>query len=426
MIKKLNMTKKILILFLIIISQTSITNATGDCLILNTTSPVITKYLENNRKVIRNITNEITSSNEKPDLNLKNKSLAMINNLISLEWYISYFEYYVSFPISNDISNEVKRDYRLLESEWEWLNSYLKTISNKWYNNPIKNACNWVTNCELSWSSFEIVWKLIQNQSKIINLYRQAVMWDLKDTTKIEWLILVDNKDNKFITELINNYWYWNNCTASEWSFFAKIWKKIKSIWDYENNYKNWVNEWKEAIALLYWKWNNSKKNEYEEDLLKKELSRQWIYWDKAEIILKNLQDFNSNWWYNSNNNFISNTYDNFKSQIIKEKEKFNTNVIDEFKNLAKQTDTKPITSILNEQEKVKVNKFIAESVSKVYNSELPFIEISNQNSLLIRTDIINMHNNLNNSINKLNELYKISEKVCNDQDTWNWICTTN
>jgi hypothetical protein len=33
------------------------------------------------------------------------------------------------------------------------------------------------------------------------------------------------------------------------------------------------------------------------------------------------------------------------------------------------------------------------------------------------------MHNNLNASIEILDNTIKVSQKVCNSQDAWNWIC---
>lgn len=413
------MIKKILIICSILII-TSHVNAAGSCLIKDWPSDLLSKYLENNKIVILNITNEISSSNIKSDTKIKDNIIWIFNEIINIEWYVSYFNYYLIFPISNDITKEVKRDYKLLEKEWEWLNKYLKIISKKWYNIQIKNACKWINeeNCNLEWNALKIIWELIQNQSYIIDIYRKAVMWNKNINNNN--LILVDNVNNKFINDIITNYWNWDNCVDSEEGFFAKISTAIKEIWNYNNKYKDWIKEWTDAIDLLNW---STSTDELEKELLTAELARQWIWWKRADAILWNLEKYNKNWWYSKENNFISNTYRYLWEVIKEEVAKFNINVIDKFNNMWGDEKTKTITSILSDWEKVKVNMNIANSVSQIYNSELPYMELWDKNSILIRTDIINMHNNLNNWINTLKKTCEISVKICNDQDSWNWLC---
>jgi len=415
------MIKKIIILCFIFISLTSRVFSAGNCLISSWPASIIDDYIKNNEIVIKNITNQIKDPNTESKKSIKENITSLFNDFINWTWYGSYFKYYVVFPLSNDISKEVKRDYKLLDKQWESLNKYLKIIAKKWYNINIKTACDWISeNCELDWKAIDIIWKLIKNQSKVIDIYRRIVMWEISWTWEDFGLILVDS-DN-FITQMVTHYWAWNNCTDSEDSFFGTIIEKIKNIWTLNEQGKKWMEEWKEAIALLNW---SKPTNKLEEELLTKELSRQWISWEKAEAILWNLKKFNQNWGYSKDNNFITNSFNHLKDTIDYEVKKFKTNVIDEFKNSAKKLPTKSINSLLNEKDTVNINQFIAESVSQVYNNELPFIEIWDKNAITIRTDIINIHNNLNNWIIKLSKLIEVSEKVCDDQSTWEWKCTT-
>jgi hypothetical protein len=41
----------------------------------------------------------------------------MYNKILNWDNYNSYFDYYVIFPLSNDVTMEVKRDYSSLENE---------------------------------------------------------------------------------------------------------------------------------------------------------------------------------------------------------------------------------------------------------------------------------------------------------------------
>ncbi|MDR0771827.1 MAG: hypothetical protein LBF15_01920 [Candidatus Peribacteria bacterium] len=49
---------------------------------------------------------------------MKNEGIRISNSVFSMDSYYSSFIYYAVFPISNEIPPEVKRDYRLLENEY--------------------------------------------------------------------------------------------------------------------------------------------------------------------------------------------------------------------------------------------------------------------------------------------------------------------
>ena len=376
--------------------------------------------------VIKNINNAIITSNEnnKSEKSIKNYVVWAFNKIINWTGYESYFEYYVIFPLANDVPKEVQRDYALLTKESEWLTNYLKVVAKKWINIKIETACNGIdeVECNLEWDIIDIVWKIAKNQTQIIDIYRRAVMWKLNENEKIDDLILVDNSENKFIKEIIKNYWLGNNCLKTKESFFVSIWNKIKEIWQLNELWQKWMKEWKEAFDLLIW---NKPTENIEKELLKQELARQWISWDRAQAVMKNLEEFNQNWWYTKDNNFITNTFEHLWDVIEYEKNKFNTNVIEEFGKLSWEQNTKTITSLLDESGKVKINLYIAESVSKIYKHELHFVALSIKTSNLSRVDIINLHSELNKWILILSDLKKVSERVCNKQSTWEWICTT-
>jgi hypothetical protein len=316
---------------------------------------------------------------------------------------------------------EVKRDYSSLENEWKWLTNYLDKIIKLWYDNiVIDNICDWITSeeCSLGWTSLEIVWALIKNQANIINIYRLIVMWDTTLEDEEKFFQLVNN--STFIDELKSNYWFWNNCAASKWSFFATIMEKIKNI-DLKNaSYKSWVKEWKDAWELLMWTKTDEK---LEENLLRDELANQWISWSRADAVVWNLKRFNQTWWYSIDNNFITNTFKYLAKSIEREIKQFKKDVFSDF---WKDSNTKTISinNILGKDDEHKLNTSIAKKVSEMYNNELPFIAIWDTNTEMIRVNIIDMHNNLNESINMLNKETCPNAKItCESQDSWNWNC---
>lgn len=222
------MTKKIIITFLLFFSTIINWRVFAECLIKDDTADFLSEYITNEQKIISNITSQIKSSSEEENTNIWDYMLWVFNNLISWEWYKSYFLYYVYFPLWHDITKEVKRDYSLLENEKDWLDKYLNFITKKWYNFQIENVCEWVSqDCNLYWTSVDIIAKLIKNHSSIMNIYRKSVMWDISSEDEYD-LILVNNENNNFINDMINYYWLGNNCEDSEDSFFATIWKKWK------------------------------------------------------------------------------------------------------------------------------------------------------------------------------------------------------
>lgn len=413
------MYRKFIITSLAFIIITGKVFSAGDCLIKDSPAPALSKYIENNKIVLKNITKGITNSGTKKSQN--SNVLSMFNKIITWDNYGSYFKYYVSFPIANDVSSEVKRDYSMLDNEWKWLTEYLNKIIKLWYNNvEIKNICEWIApeECSLEWTASKIVWELIKNQSAIINIYRLTVMWDTTEINKENILQLVDN--TKFIDELEKHYWFWKNCTASDWSFFATIMEKIKKIEFKNDKYKGWIKEWKDAWNLLVW---NKTDKKLEENLLKKELAKQWISWARAEAVIGNLKKYNQGWWMSIDNNYVANTFTNLAASIQRETREFKKDIFSDFwKDEGSKTIT--ITNILGKDDENTLTESIAKKVSELYNTELPFIAIWDTNTEMIRTDIIDMHNNLNKSIDILNnKTCEVAVKVCKDQDTQNWNC---
>lgn len=426
--------KKIFITFLFFIISINITYA-GECLIKDSSSPALLEYIKNNRKVVSEITKQIVSDykwdkKETIKWNVVNEFsklqwdiIRIYNEAFDFEWYQSYFKYYAVFPISNEIPYEIKRDYKILEFENKWLRDYLENIvKNNKGNIIIKWICdniNWKCDFKNEIKSSELIWKLIQNNNNILNLFRSTVMWD--ENTNNDNIVLIGQNFELEISTYYSISSY-SECSSDDW-FFKQISDKIKNIWILNKEGEDWIQKWRDAWWLLMWKdWEKEKYQKLEKELLKKELSRQWISWDSQTNMLNALDKYNSEWWFSQNNNFIVNSFNNIKKTLDKAFKKIRAEVIwDLFKG-----EKNEIINI-NDINKAKNNSTTTNSIniriSEMYEQQLKFSWISELNTTNLKSKIINLHLELSDSINTLNKTCEKSVKVCNEQDSGKWNC---
>lgn len=424
--------RKIFITFFIFILSINIVSA-GDCTIKDKTSPSLLEYIKNNRTVIKNIWNELLDSKDNWENSLKKEadeeydkvkssSLKIYNQIFNFDWYYSYFKYFAVFPISNEVPYQVKRDYRLLSSESEWIKFYLNNIVKSWKTEfVIKDACKWIENSCNLWKNikaWELIWKLTENNNAVMDLFRNTVIWEIdKNKTKIDLV----NKN--FELEIQTNYNIESYSKCSEnWWFFEKISKAIKEISILNKEWKDWVQKWRDAIDLMLW--NDTKNEKYtsaEKRLLKNELSKQWIYWDSQNNALEALDKYNSE-WFSKDNNFITNTFNNTRIKLEKKLREFKEEVIWDFFTKNKNSDINVNTSISAQKNSTNTNK-IKENIDKMYLELLNFEWISELSTANLRNKLINVHIDLSNSINTLEESCPKAVAICNQQNSWKWVC---
>ncbi len=400
------------------------THAAGLCLIQNQPAPVLTEYIKNVRNVVKNVNAELLSSNEKKNVpNAVWLNFTKLSNE-TLDWdsYFVWFNYYVLFPISNEIPTPIKRDHRLIQNEIKWLKAYLDKIEKKWYSNiQINNTCDWVNNCELIWKSSDIVWSLLKNTIQLWQLYRAIVTQESEKAVKNQELILIDER--KFYLEFNRHYGYWlEACTTSEWTFFSKIQKSIEEITLLGQDWKKWIEEWKEAWTLLTWSPKDPDYRTQEKELLGKELSRQWVSMENQAIIQWNLEKFNSEWFYSTDNNFITNSFSNIIGSVADQLESFWESLTQAFED----KEVVNVTDLTKKTNKLKVTETIKENIATLYQSEIPFTAVEDVNTEKLKARILNLHYNLSSSINTLSDTIKIAEKVCDSQWRGDWNCFNN
>lgn len=437
---------KLYILILIWIFYVPNTFASNTCSIKDT-APSLVDYIKNERQILSNISKDLkVNSSDSKTQNFINSSIAsskakfiqMFNGIITWTGYFSYFKYYVSFPINNEIPYEVSRDHQILKQEQTNLENFLtRMVSNQTDKSSISNPCSQVSvECPFqSWdTASSILEKLIVNHDNILSYFRTQIMWDqyTDEEIKIKNSIFLLNKSN-FET----NY---NSNTATSCSmdgnFLEKAKKQILDINKWWTLATTWIWEWRDALIMFRcsnWstKCDPSDKSKYiekERKLLSDELSRQGLSANATKKMIDNLNTFNSTC---KNEDLLSNIW--CSAQLS-----FNNSVdavksaADDFQNLvwwmAKNFwfwKNKAISNIELQEQKWNneiSNKLKAE-ISELYNNWKANISDWANNRDKVSEKVIQMIVNVSNASKILDEIIDKSREVCNKQLTWLWDC---
>lgn len=430
--------KKFLITFIvwIVIFSTNITFwDCGECKIKEWPAPSLDKYISNLRKVIWNISKEVWSTESKlsaeekkswikKDItSTKSRITQVYNKMLDWDSYYSYFDFYVMYSAKNEYVGEVWRDYNSLEKESAWLDKYLKYVTKKWYDSVSltkEKVCEWVdTNCDFSWDILDVIWQVITNQESVKDYYRLSIVWKkslFKGKLKLVW----DDFESDFWS--CYNETTTSNCSQCEWWWFKKIGDEIEKISNWQENAKNWMKSWQDAIAILDWSWPDRNNERLERKLLTKEMKRNWTSVQSSDNMLKNLSKYNETWWFSLDNNFITNSYDQVKTAVTSQIESFTDSIGQLFKDKPESIPTKDITKT---DDSLKTTKNIEETIKEMYRKELPYAQLQDVSTDDLQWKIIELHYNMTQSIYSLDKTKRTSEKVCNAQDAWEWKCET-
>lgn len=350
----------------------------------------------------------------------KNETVSIFNQMFNYTWFYSYFRYYTVFPISNEVPYQVKRDYKILDNESKWIVEYIKKMDSNWTTDSIvKDACSWVEgNCDLKdMSSKKVLWELMKNNDKILDLYRLTVMWQWNKFN--DKLILVDNN---FELDIWKYYWKESisACNSIKGWFFETITTAIQNIKLLNDQWADWIQMWRDTWDMMLWK-EPSREALAEKELLRNYLSAQWITLQNQEIMQNNLDKYNEQ-WISKNNNFISNTISQTFWKIDNLFKYWKDAIISDFfnNNPDENINTNEIRTVT---ENSIVSKDLKKRISELYNEELPFAAIWDISTENLRAKIIQTHMSLDDSINILEKTIKISQKVCNSQDQKRWKC---
>ena len=433
--------KKILITtFLILISLPTYSYGAWACLIQDETAEVLLDYIKVNDLIMKNVNSAILGYNEEDQdwyfsskveimNNRKNETVSIFNQMFNFSWFFSYFDYYVTSPIFNELAIPVKRDYKFLKNENKKLENYIKAMDRWWKTHVIvENACEWVDieSCKENLNgkeSKEIIWELLINNQRIIDLYQLTVVWKFDEFNEKRLIIV----NNNFTLEIYKHYSKEaiNICNQEEeWGFFESISESITQVKEYNKLWKDWIQEWRAAWQLLVWN-NPIQEDIIEKRLLKEYLSEQWISTDNQAIVLNNLEKYNQD-WISLNNNFLTNSFISNQAKIIHELKEWKQEVVWDFftkKHENTEEDLVNYKEISQIADNSVTSKRIQEKIINLYEKEVPFTSIWDIDTSILRAKIIETHFSLDYSIRILEKAELLSQKICDKQDRWEWIC---
>lgn len=414
----------IIFIFLITIKSSYATDDCSSCSIKEAPAEVLQKFIKNQRTILSNIANAVSWKKDNKNLKtLQEDFTQSINNIISFDNYFESFNYIIA-ELTTSIPAEIRRDKTKIENELTNVQNQIeKSIKRRysWVELTKDQICKWIDkndNCNLTWNLLSILTELSKNNSNILSLYENSILW--QNTTKVDFIIV----PNTFYEEMIISY---NkntlmDCSMCEWWFFKKAADSIKAIT--ENIKYTWkaTKYWKDAWNLLTWNVKKTDLKKVEKDLLMKELARQWLTKEQSQIILENLRKFNDKWWFSTENNFIVNSINSWNSFVVKfirffddvliaiQKNSWNKDTI-EISYISTEINTKDSTYVLYTQ---------MQEIYKNLNDVAWIQSMVDEKSI---DKLIRIHATMAKLISNLENIIKPAQKVCNDQCWWLWNC---
>lgn len=433
--------KKYTLYILLTLLALSITQVQADecsqtCKISDAPAPALTEYLTNLSSIKSNILDALseaeseiqstTSDSESSQIssslsqawNKTNALLSAFNSLLSFNDYFWNFDYKISLPITNEVPTEVTRDHNKIESQTEYFTQILERSIKRWTSDTIiTDICNWVSNCSLSESSAQsILVQLIKNNQSITRLYETSILDKAFLATDRDFILVSDDFESQI--EAYYNKDTLGSCSKCEWNTWATLWDKIKNISFKNGTYKEGVQTWKDAWALLRWG-NASWSQEAQQDqLLSEYLGTQWISWTQADAVIDNLDRYGSGWLSSSNPLFNSENY--AQSQIKNEIDTFSQTLQERFAGEEKV----PIVAITKVNSEIKASQDLAWEIKAVFEDQLPFAQGQDVASQQLQLRILHMHFSLVRSINMLQKNKSSTEKLCEKQWTGDGNCS--
>lgn len=422
------------------------------CSIWDAPAKVLTDYVTDVWKLINNISREARADGNKKILgNIKSQTLRITNATAGFSGYFSSFDYYVAYPIGHNVPYQIERDHKLLLSQnIRILNAIKKILKSGWWSVPIENLCDGIdaSKCSLEWESAEsILAALLKNNRNIIYLYQRNILWKTQGVENN--FIFVEND---FEREIAKHYGPDNvkSCASCEWSFEDTVTKSIKNIWNITENSAWAVDKWKYAWAVLggneqsaqafLTRWEKQERSDYynqslglwEEEVLKRYLWETWAGAKASEVALQNLERYNKaqedagetgqGGEQLSTSNPLENTARSTFSDIKTQIDSFGESISQSYEESG--WNSFPTLQLQWVQNEIEVTQNIQENIKELYDTQKSINIVQDTTAENLIAKMIQMHFNLTNSINVLSKITETSEKVCNAQWKWLWLCS--
>ena len=138
-----------------------------------------------------------------------------------------------------------------------------------------------------------------------------------------------------------------------------------------------------------------------EKELLRKELSRQWVSWDNQENVLEALEKYNKKWSFSLTNNFVANTFstatEKFKDTFQQLKEEVVTDFFENYEQkMTKAQKSLPVKDVNKVQSNSTQIKDVKSRIDQMYAEVSNYWSVSEYNSDNLRNRFINTHIEIN------------------------------
>jgi len=398
----------------------------GECKIKSGPPEVLDEYIDTLQEVLDNVTSEIVQNdeNEKTSSNyqwvtnvyegLKSRLHEGLSLFTNWDGYYEYFDYYVIYGIKNEYVPEIRRDHTSLQKQSTQIDQYLKIALNINIKDTYltkEQVCGDIENCDFEGSLIKVLGMLRNNNEKVLTYYRMSITG--KKHSFKDHIELVSEDFFTEFNEYYNEYTT-ENCSACAGSFKDRISNAISKISNLQESAKDGIKEWQDAIAILNGSLDEREYERLERELLEEELSRQWVSSKGSQAVLKNLDRYNETWGFTSDNNFITNSFAYFLDSIQSEIDDFRDSVLAQYKGTDKKSV--PIQAFNKNTQDFRITKSVEESISELYQKELPYAQMEDESTESLQARIIQLHYDLTKAIEMLDNAVPVSEKVCNDQ----------
>ena len=415
----------ILVTVLVLITNTNFSYA-NNCKIKETPE-YLKEYIETIRVVVTNTNNAVSKKIQDENIDIYSDEKSYIgriywayNSIFNWNSYEIGYEYIIQED-QLEIPREVERDVNILENEFK----KIRLANNRaaWVALDYESICLWIDEsiCKFNkvgtTNAIQVIAKIKNSISQLQKLIEnQATDINLKDR---RWIILFSDTNlerlfNDYSKESIKNC---NLSDSSNWEkwFFLTIIQEFQKISFLSKKTDNTQNEWKEAIEILFWSYDEMQYKQLERQLLSKELQKQWIWWDWASVIISNLDAYNKNWvlleWEYWFLNSLREQIESFEETIKIDFPEYTTDIVKSSSEFAKK-----VVKIKNQEKHLITINSEYRSLKNIWIDD----DISD-NILIDR--MIKMHLHISDMINTLNKTCPIAVKVCNSQKIWQWDC---
>ena len=425
----------IFLLTLLIPSQVWADECSQSCKIADAPAPALTEYLTNLSVIKSNILEALSEaeSDTQSELNATESTqvgsevsrardrtqqlLASFSSFLSFGDYFWNFDFKIALPITNEVPKEVTRDHRKIESETERFIQILeRSVKRGTSEVVVEDICLWVSNCNIDASKAEdALTDIINNNRKITRLYETSIL-DKAHLAKDRDFILVSNDFESQIESHYNKdtLGACSKCDGNTWSDLSD---KIKNISFKNADYKEGIQKWKDAWALLRWGKASGEQEAQQARLLNDYLGEQWISGSQADVVLDNLGRYGSGGLSSSNPLFDSKNY--AQAAVENEIDTFAQTLSERFAGEEKV----PIVAITEVNTEIKATEDLKAEIKAMFEDQLPFAQWQDVASQELQLRILRMHFSLVRSINMLQKNKKSTERICEKQWQWDGRC---